>query len=396
MSSDVGTLPADAMSAAAEQRAAAWLQAWDASGIHRTGTAGDAAGAAWLAQAAAALGAAVAIEEFALDRIDPIACYLEVDGVRFDGVPVFDAPATYADGITGLLGPVGRDATIAVSALPPQAGYSGEYLALRSEATHAGLVIVCQGAQPGLALLNAEQFRHPYGPPAIHLTSEAHDQLQSAIANGATARLVAQSERTKARASNVVVTIGGSDPSRPPLVVMTPRSSWWHSTAERGGGLVCWLESLRSVMAEQSVRDVVFTANSGHELGHIGLDDFVARRPGWDRPGGAVWVHYGANLGATDGHLTLLSNDAALRALTAQALTEAGQPPDMLAPATQVPSGETRDIHRAAGRFVTLVGSNELFPLPQDRWPHAVSTAAVARLAAGAASLVMALIRAIA
>ncbi len=377
------------MFAEAELRAAAWLQAWDASGTHRTGTAGDAAGAAWLAREAASLGAGVAIEEFALDRIDPIAAYLEVDGVRFDGVPVFDAPATGADGIAGTLGAVGSDATIAVAEQSPQAAYSGAYRALRNDAAHAGLAIVCQGAQPGLALLDAEQFRDPYGQPAIHLASEAREAILSAIARGATARLVAHSVRSPARASNVVVTIGGHGPSRPSLVVMTPRSSWWQSTAERGGGLVCWLESLRAVIATSPACDVVFTANSGHELGHLGLGDFIARRPGWDRPGGAVWVHYGANLGATDGKLTLLSNDHALWTLAADALTQVGQPPDVLAPVSQVPSGETRDIHRAGGRYVTLVGSNKLFHLPQDRWPHAVDVAAVARIAAGAARLVV-------
>src|SRR5215469_5775013 len=44
-------------------------------------------------------------------------------------------------------------------------------------------------------------------------------------------------------------------------------------------------------------------ANSGHELGHLGLDDFMARRPGWERPiskGGAPWIHFGANIGAAD------------------------------------------------------------------------------------------------
>jgi hypothetical protein len=54
----------------AETRAAEWLEAWDAQGIHRTGTAGDLAGAAWLAAEAAAVGAKVEIEEFALDRLD--------------------------------------------------------------------------------------------------------------------------------------------------------------------------------------------------------------------------------------------------------------------------------------------------------------------------------------
>lgn len=58
-----------------------------------------------------------------------------------------------------------------------------------------------------------------------------------------------------------------------------------------------------------------------------------------------------------------------------------------------MPSGETRDIHRAGGRYVTLVGSNPWFHLPQDRWPHTVDTAAVARIAVGAARLALMLTR---
>jgi hypothetical protein len=65
--------------------------------------------------------------------------------------------------------------------------------------------------------------------------------------------------------------------------------------------------------------------------------------------------------------------------------------PESVAPASQVPSGETRDIHRAGGAYLTLVGSNRLFHLPQDRWPHAVDTAAIARIAAAAVRLAAAL-----
>jgi hypothetical protein len=42
---------------------------------------------------------------------------------------------------------------------------------------------------------------------------------------------------------------------------------------------------------------------------------------------------------------------------------------------------------------VTLVGSNPLFHLPQDRWPHAVDAAAIARIATAAAGLVLNLTR---
>src|SRR5438552_15462586 len=61
-------------------RAAGWLTAWDAQGFHRTATAGDAAGADWLIGEAVGLGAAPAVEDFALDRLDPVDAYLECSG----------------------------------------------------------------------------------------------------------------------------------------------------------------------------------------------------------------------------------------------------------------------------------------------------------------------------
>src|SRR5439155_23727016 len=85
----------------AHRRAARWLAAWDAQGIHRTATIGGRAGAVWLAQQAAAPGAAVTIEEFALDRLDPVAAFLEFGGEQIEGVPVFDVPATDGTGVTG-------------------------------------------------------------------------------------------------------------------------------------------------------------------------------------------------------------------------------------------------------------------------------------------------------
>jgi len=153
---------------------------------------------------------------------------------------------------------------------------------------------------------------------------------------------------------------------------------------------------LRALIASPPVCDVAFTANSGHELGHLGLDEFMTRRPGWERPvaaGGAIWVHYGANIGAVGGKLSIQSASDDLRALTAAELTRAGQQPDNMEPKTLAPNGETRDIHRAGGCYVTLVGSNPLFHLPQDRWPHAVDAGAVARIAAATSRLVMTLTR---
>lgn len=353
--------------------AADWLRAWDSEGWHRTGTDGDEAGAAWLTREAEALGATVSSEPFTFDRVDPIMGCVEVHGARIEGVPVFDAPSTGADGVTGI---VGED--IGVVELSPQAVYSGEYRALRQDSSHRALVVVCRGVNPGLGLLNAEQFRTPYGAPAIHVAET--------VPAGRTARVITHYRQIPAEARNVVVTVAGTHRDTPPLVVMTPRSSWWQSTAERGGGLVCWLVALSRLVGRRPSTDVIFTANSGHELGHIGLDDFVARREGCERQ--ATWVHWGANLGAMDGRLTVMSASDDLRDVAVAELTRAGRSPDAIAPKTQVPSGETRDIHRAGGRYLTLVGSNPLFHLPQDRWPHAVDVATVECIASAAARIV--------
>jgi hypothetical protein len=380
----------------ARVRAVAWLTAWDSQGVHRTGTTGDEAGAIWLAHEAAGLGAEVSTEVFELGRLDPVACYLELDGERIPAVPAFDAPATGAGGVTGTLSLGGHDEGILVAKLTPRSVYTGEYERLRRDAAHRALVMVCTGEPPGMGLLNAEGFRNPYGAPAIHVPSEASETVLAGAARAASARVVAENRYVPAAARNVVVAIGGVRRASPPVVVMTPRSSWWQSTAERGGGLVCWLESLRALIAAPPGCDVVFTANSGHELGHLGLDDFMARRPGWERPiseGGATWIHFGANIGAAGGELSVQSASDDLRQLAETELARAGRAPDVVAPKTLVSSGETRDIHRAGGRYVTLVGSNPWFHLPQDRWPHAVDADAVTRIAAAAAALVVELTR---
>ena len=380
----------------AKARAVAWLTAWDSQGAHRTGTAGDEASARWLANEAAALGVEVTTEAFELNRLDPVTCHLELDGERISAVPAFDAPGTGADGLTGTLSLREEDEAILVAELSPQSVYSGEYDRLRLDTAHRALVIICTGARSGMGLLNAERFRNPYGAPTIHVSSEANETVLAGAARAAPARVVAENRYVPASARNVIVAIRGSQRFSSPVVVMTPRSSWWQSTAERGGGLVCWLESLRRLIAAPPACDVIFTANSGHELGHLGLDDFVARRSGWERPiseGGATWIHFGANIGAADGVLSLQSASDDLRQVTEAELARAGQAPGIVAPKTLVPSGETRDIHRAGGRYATLVGSNPLFHLPDDRWPHAVDTDAVTGIAAAAAALVVKLTR---
>jgi hypothetical protein len=174
-----------------------WLTAWDGQGWHRTATGADAAGAEWAAGEAAALGAAPAIEEFALDRLDPADAHLDIDGERIAAVPVFDAPATGDEGVCVSLGPLGGDAEIGVAEWPPQIIRTPVYERLRRDTRHRSLIVVCADAKPCTGLLNAERFRQPYGAPAVPVASEARDVVRAAAECGTPARLVAAGQRTR-------------------------------------------------------------------------------------------------------------------------------------------------------------------------------------------------------
>lgn len=377
-------------------RATTWLRAWDSHGNHRTATPGDEQGADWLAAEARAMGTSPGFEPVPLARVDTDAAFLELEGERIPGEPMQDAPDT-PDGRVMALASTGTSlaepsqADIHVLELPPTAVYSPDFARFRRDSRSKALVVITKGASPGIALFNAEAFTAPFGPPILQVSSAAGPRILDAVRRGAALRVVVRTRRTRTQARNVVVTLPGRDRARPPLVVMTPRSSWYQSTAERGGGLVCWLEALRALAASPPGRDVVLTANTGHEIGHIGLDAFLAQRPGWDQPGRATWIHYGANIGAAGGELHILSNADDLRTLFQAELTTARFPANRLADKSFVPNGETRDIHKAGGHYLTLMGTNRLFHLPQDRFPDSVDVEAIARIAAGSAAAVAAL-----
>jgi hypothetical protein len=143
----------------AKARAVAWLTAWDSQGAHRTATTGDEAGALWLEQEAASLGIEVTTEAFALERLDPVACYLEVDGDRISAVPAFDAPSTGVNGVTGTLSLSDHDEAIVVAKLSPRSVYTGEYDRLRRDTAYRALVIVCAGTHPGMGLLTRSMHK---------------------------------------------------------------------------------------------------------------------------------------------------------------------------------------------------------------------------------------------
>ncbi|PYR41969.1 MAG: hypothetical protein DMF93_07130, partial [Acidobacteria bacterium] len=85
-------------------RASDVIRGYSAEGFHRTATSVDRASADRLLALTRAAGAAPSLEPFALARVDPIAQLVEIDGRRIDGLVMFDAPSTAADGVSGPIG----------------------------------------------------------------------------------------------------------------------------------------------------------------------------------------------------------------------------------------------------------------------------------------------------
>jgi hypothetical protein len=370
----------------ARLRVAKVVRDFDAQGIHRTATDVDEASARWLANQLQATGVEAKLESFPIHRIDLGETFLDIDGRRIGGVPLFDSGFTESAGISGRLRAVGSNAEIGLFEASPQDGTDRPGpLRQALDGSHKAVVIVTRGGRPGLSLINASRFLSPSGVPALQVSSVEADWLRERAAAGASARLVASATRRPADAFNVVGTISGRNPAAAPLVVMTPRSGWWTCAGERGGGIAAWLETARSVASAKPARDVHFLASSGHELGQIGLDAYLENRPALAGQA-KLWLHYGANIGAGR-QIRLQSADADAQSLGTSALAGQRLTASQIVPPGTAPGGEAGTIFHRHGRYLSLQGDNPLFHNPADRWPEAVDVILATKQALAFATL---------
>ncbi|MDG1112524.1 MAG: hypothetical protein P8N63_02010 [Pseudomonadales bacterium] len=345
-------------------------------GIHRTGTDVDNQSADWLMQRIEMLDVAATDAAFEFKRLQPITAQLLIGDAVVSGVPLYDCHYTDASGITGSIGELGSDADIGViMALPFDAAPNVRLLyKARKAAQHKAIVVVTDSQLPeeGAALLNAEDFTAPFGPPVLQVANKHWIAIQTAIKSRRQVGFVLHCEYVKATARNVEAKIKGSRPELAPIVVMTPRSGWWANASERGGGIACFLEIMRAVKSSRPKRDVIFTANTGHELGHTGLSLFLNNNPALIK-NAHIWMHLGANFAAKFGSQVRLqySDDESVASLEPW-LKQNGLTPSAVTPIGQRPLGEARNIFDGQGRFVSILGGNGLFHHPADRWPEAV------------------------
>ena len=368
-------------------RAAQLVAAFDLSGIHRVGTPGDFASGEWLENEAGATGAAVSRMPVGVNRTVVDEAWLECAGQRIDGLPMFDSPPTAAAGIAGKLGVNESSSEIGYLDLPPNsASIKGmRFETIRRATSHAALVVATRVTGESLAPINAQFFDAPLGPPVLLVAGANHALLETQAQKNAAITVVSIHRREKTQSFNVAAHVASGNPKAAPLLVVTPRTGWWESTAERAGGIVAWLAAIDAATAlrEQKTlrRDVRAYATCGHELGHLGLTELLVRETGLVK-GAHHWLHLGANLGCAS-NLTLFLRAAAPAdsAKMRDLLCAEGYPAEHIrVESISVVSGEGRDITDHGGKVLSMAGANAHFHAASDRWPGNVNAAGIASI----------------
>ena len=391
-------------SAARSERMGRFVAEYHSQGDHRAGTDVDEANAVWLASKIRDVGAEPTLVRFPIIRRSILSAALTLTDAAgslrvLDGLPAFDcAEYTPVDGLVGTLGGVGSGADFLLcdyqgAQLPEIEGRrSGEFKGI--VAVHCPPAPPATGCAGGLAAANAEAFEHPFGPPLLLVDSRHRALLAAAAAGGRLVRLCCcmspseseeESSGANATGVNVEVEVPGTDPSLPPVLVITPRSGWWGCAVERGAALAAWLELVgaaaaaasaeASAYAARPARTVLFTANTGHELGHLGNREFGRRRPGFVKRA-HLCLHLGANWGAASAMRSPMAASAASPSTAASSFVAQVSGPDtrelllralgetalhepagvLVASEHGRPVGEAREIFDAGGRFVSFIG----------------------------------------
>ena len=366
--------------------AAQLVAAFDASGIHRVGTPGDLASGVWFESEAAKSGVDVARMSVPIQHTVVDEAYLECANLRIDGLPLFDSPATSAAGVSGNLCASGSAAEIGYAEFPPNAAsIKGQPLEkLRRSTQHAALVVATRVTGDSLAPINAQYYEHPFGPPVLQVAGMHHAFLAGQAGNNAAVKFVSSYRRVAARSFNITAS-AASGTSAAPLAVVTPRTGWWESTAERAGGMVAWLAALHAAgtlkQAGQLKRDVHAYATCGHELGHLGLQTLTQQQAPLVTYA-KYWLHLGANLGGA-GNLTMMirAADTADSEAMRDLLMAEGYPAQHIhiEPISKI-SGEGHDLTHLGGKVLSLAGSNLHFHAASDRWPGNVNAAGIASI----------------
>ena len=300
-------------------------------GLHRTGTAGGAATAAWLADTFRSIGLETSVQDFTFGRFLPHGASVTAGGFSPEVFPLYYSGRTA--GVTGELVDVGlgtpldlagRDLTgkIALIEVPmPLPGLVptlGNAITNVTNAHAAALVAAIDGPENFISSPDVDARAGTCRLPILMIGKVDGEELR--LHAGQTAAVVLDAEVGEATAPNVLGVLPGA--SDDVLVIGTPITGWFAAASERGAGIGVMLTLARALAARGTLpQTVMFLGTSGHEVGFLGLERFLQANPSL-LSHVTAYLHLGAAVGVSGDvevldHVVRTSSQAPVRLLTA-------------------------------------------------------------------------------
>ncbi len=362
------------------------VEAYDRQGWHRSGSAVDLTNARWLKDMAEQFAHEVRVEPYDMTRLKNARGSLTFGNQVIPGVPLYDSPIPHRPVLIGKLGQVGSSAALGVIVDAVRAGSDDDFELARRADHHDAIVALGEGTTSEVALRNATSDT-PFGVPILQIAGRFGEKVQAAAQAKALAQVSILGSRVPGRSFNVIVDITSRYSNRP-LVVLTPRTGWWHCAAERGGGLACWLSTLSRISSGKLRGRTVFVATGGHELNYAGIRKFLGHCPDL---GDALWFHLGANLGAVGGRLGLSASSPELEDAAVAELSSKRALASSLPIRLTTPLGEASVLADLGYDFVSVVSTNQRFHQRSDRYPANVDMQTLTGIANGIGALALTL-----
>lgn len=245
-------------------------------GNHHTGTPVDARTTAWLSDVLRALGASVHADPFTFDRFTGTTM-LRADGQIVPALPVFYSAV--GDWRTGDVAVV----EVEVAAGDPR----GLDPHLDTEPGADALVLALGGPDDLPVQCNrVPVMPTPGGRPAVLIPGNWAERVA-----GADVELAFKARLEIGHSANVIASMGTTD--APAINITTPLTGWTPAGGERGTGLAVALAMAVDLAADHRV---TFSACSGHEIDHLGLEHHLAGLDVVDQP----TIHLGASVAAVE------------------------------------------------------------------------------------------------
>lgn len=386
----VAAAPTSAPPPASGADAYRFLEEFASFGNHRTGTSVDHETAGWFADHLRDAGYDVEVQPFDFPRFVPAAASIRIGEAAPPVMPLYYSGVTPSDGVRGELVDVGLGTPVetglhemagkvVLAHVPmPAPGLIPTLEVVRTAAQDAGAVALIAAVDaPANQLfgINVTAQHGVCGLPVLVVGSQDGALLSSL--SGQAAEVVLDASVQPGESQNVVAVREGPGPGV--VIIGTPLNGWFRTATERGSGAGTLLTLARHFATVDTTSTLVFVGTGGHEVGFLGLGEFIEANPDLVQRATA-YVHLGASVAAKhqiDLGDTIVSTGLVdpLRVLITSEnpalLSVAGASFALAAPFAALPpasgqSGEQQVMYEAGVPILSLSGTFLWFHTPRD------------------------------